>query len=272
MPKNELTKAEKTLLRKTFIRNNCIFLGANNINMQGRGFAFSMIPALQEYYKDDPEGYKEAFSRHLEFFNTHACCAGIVAGLAVAMEREKTTKGTVDGETISKIKTSLMGPLAGIGDSFFFNCLRIIAAGIGIGFCAQGNILGTLIFILIYGGSYLVLKYNLLVQSYVAGTKLIDKAFESGVIPLITKLAGIMGMIMVGAMVASNVRITIAAVPNIGGAPLEIQAILDRIAPGLLSLILWFVSLKAVKKGFSPMKLVLLILVACIALAALGVF
>ena len=52
-----------------------------------------------------------------------------------------------------------MGPTAGMFDSLFFNCLRIIAAGIGIGLCAEGSILGTLIFILLYGVTQSIVKY-----------------------------------------------------------------------------------------------------------------
>ena len=273
MPKGfELTAEERKLLRQTYVRNNCIFFAPNNIVMCGRGFALSMIPALKKFYANDQEGFNEAFSRHFEFFNTHACMAGLLAGLVVALEKEKAEKGTVEGGTISNIKASLMGPLAGIGDSFFFNCIRIIAAGIGIGFAQQGNILGAFIFILIYGGSYLVLKYYLLVAGYKVGTGLIDKAFSSGIIPLLTKLAGIMGMIMVGATIATNVNVVIAAKPVIGGASLDIQGILDGIAPGILSLIAWFITFKAVKKGLSPMKLVLIILGLCIVLSFIGVF
>ena len=33
------------------------------------GFEFMMIPALKKIYKDDPEKYKEALQRNLEFFN-----------------------------------------------------------------------------------------------------------------------------------------------------------------------------------------------------------
>ena len=52
------------------------------------------------------------------------------------------TRSSVDDDTIENIKVALMGPTAGIGDAFFFNCVRVIAAGIGIGLCAEGNLLG----------------------------------------------------------------------------------------------------------------------------------
>ena len=65
--------------------------------------------------------------------------------------KERKEKGTVDADTIESIKVALMGPAAGIGDAFFFNCVRVIAAGIGIGLAAQGNLLGSIIFAVIYG-------------------------------------------------------------------------------------------------------------------------
>ncbi len=45
-----------------------------------------------------------------------------------------------DVTAIDSIKTSLMGPLAGIGDSFFWGTLRLIATGVGTSFALQGNI------------------------------------------------------------------------------------------------------------------------------------
>ena len=39
-----------------------------------------------------------------------------------------------------------MGPLAGIGDSFMWGTLRIIATGIGTSLAMNGNILGPIFF------------------------------------------------------------------------------------------------------------------------------
>ena len=51
--------------------------------------------------------------------------------------------------TIDSIKTSLMGPLAGLGDSFFWGTLRLIATGVGTSLALQGNVLGPILFLLI---------------------------------------------------------------------------------------------------------------------------
>ena len=38
--------------------------------------------------------------------------------------------------------TSLMGPLSGVGDSFFQGTVRLIAFGLGISLAQQGSVLG----------------------------------------------------------------------------------------------------------------------------------
>lgn len=73
-----------------------------------------------------------------------------------------------------------MGPTAGIGDSFFFNCYRVIIAGLCIGLSANGSLLGVILFVLLYGGLLLVYKYIFLTAGYRYGTSLITEAFERG--------------------------------------------------------------------------------------------
>jgi fructoselysine and glucoselysine-specific PTS system IID component len=48
------------------------------------------------------------------------------------MEEENQRNPEFNEESINAIKTSLMGPLAGIGDSIFWGSLKVIAAGMGI--------------------------------------------------------------------------------------------------------------------------------------------
>lgn len=273
MSTNTLTKQEKKTMNQIFWRSGFIFASFNMVKMMGQGWGFAMIPAINEVYKDDEEARKKALLRNTEFFNCHACMLGFIMGLAYAMEKERASNPeAIEENTITSVKTALMGPLAGIGDSLFFNTIRIIAAGIGISLCAQGNILGSFIFILIYGGSFLVLKYVLIQTGYNMGANFIETAFKSGVINMITKAAATVGLIMVGAMVASMVNVNIALTLNMSGAELSLQSILDSIMPGLLSLVLIYFVVKLLRKGQKPAMIVLYLLIGCIALAAIGVF
>ncbi|MPN17250.1 PTS system mannose-specific EIID component [bioreactor metagenome] len=159
-----------------------------------------------------------------------------------------------------------------MGDAFFFNCVRVIAAGIAIGLCSAGNILGSLIFVALYGGSQVVARYYLLRAGYSLGTSFIDKVFESGLMDALTKSASVLGMIMVGAMVAAQVNVKLAWTISVGGTSVVVLDILNSIMPGILSVALVFGLMKLIKKGWSPVKLVLMILVGAILLAIPGIF
>ena len=243
-----------------FWNSRLVFSSFNMVKMEGNAFALTMDPALDELYKDKKEK-AEAMRRHDGFFNTHAVLFSLIAGITYALERQKKETGAVDDTTIENIKVALMGPTAGIGDAFFF-----------IGLCSQANILGVLLFILIYGGSQLAGSWYLLKTGYKYGTTFIDTIFSSGLMQALTKAASIMGITMVGAMVASSVKVKLAWTITIGEASVVVLDILDSIIPGILSIVLVFGLMKLIKKGYKPITLVFGILVISIVLAFFGIF
>ena len=107
---------------------------------------------------------------------------------------------------------------------------------------------------------------------YKYGTSFIDTVFNSGLMQSLTKAAGVMGITMVGAMVASSVNVKLAWTINVGEASVVVLDILDSIIPGLLSIVLVFVLMKLIKKGYKPLTLVFGILILSIVLAFLGIF
>ena len=272
MKKVELNKDEKKILRSMFFRSHLTFLSFNMAKMEANGFTITMAPALESIYKGDEEGKKEAIMRHQNFFNTHAVPFSFIAGLTYSMEKEHKEKGSIDGQTIDSIKTALMGPTAGMFDSLFFNCLRVIAAGIGIGLCAQGNILGTILFILLYGATQSVLKYVLLNLGYSFGTSFIDTVFKSGLMQALTKSASVLGLMMVGSMVATTVNVPLALTFEMQGASVVLGDIINSIFPGLLGVGLLFFLMKLIKKGVRPAQLIIGILVFSLAGAFIGLF
>lgn len=263
MAKFDFNAQEKKTLRSMFWNSGLVFASFNQVKMEGNCFCATMEPAISELYSD-PEERKAALKRHDGFFNTHAVLLSFIAGLTYALEKEKMTKGTVDDDTIESIKVALMGPTAGIGDAFFFNCLRVIAAGIAIGMCSVGNILGVFLFVLIYGGSQVLARYWLLRIGYTMGTGFIDSIFSSGLMNSITKSAAILGLGMVGALVATTVKVNLTLSLNIGQTSVELFGIIDSIMPGLLSIVLVFYLVSLIKKGVRPVTMVIGILVFCI--------
>lgn len=272
--KKELTPIEKKNLRKIFWKSGQMWADFTMVKMEGNTYAYAMLPVINEVYDGNEELKKEAFVRNTEFFNTHAAAAGLVFGLSYALERERSKNpDALPGEFITNIKTSLMGPLAAIGDSIFFNCIRVIAAGVGISLAEKGNHLGVLLFVLIYGGCFLTTKWVLLNLGYTVGTDAIAKVFKSGVIGSLSDAACIMGLIMVGSLVSSMVEIsTPLVIPMGAGAEMVVQDIFDGIMPGLLKLILVFIIIALVRKKVKPILIIFGILAISVLGAAVGIF
>lgn len=75
-------------------------------------------------------------------------------------QNANSEEGEFQTESISMIKTSLMGPFAGIGDSFFQGTIRIITFGIGLSFAQQGSILGPILAVLLFAIPSLLFAYK----------------------------------------------------------------------------------------------------------------
>ena len=131
---NEESVMTKDIFKKTFWRSFPLQACFCYERMQNVGFAYQMVPALKKLYPDKKEA-SEALKRHLAIFNTTPAIVSFITGAAIAMEEKfkkaKDAGEECDEESINAVKAALMGPLAGIGDSFFWGTFRIIGAGIG---------------------------------------------------------------------------------------------------------------------------------------------
>ena len=105
----------------------------------GVGYMFIMKPALDKIYKGDPEAYKDAMLRHLTPFITEPLMGACIHGLAIAMEEEKANGAAIEGQDIITMETSLMGPMAGLGDSIFWTTAIAIIKSIAIPLCMEGH-------------------------------------------------------------------------------------------------------------------------------------
>ena len=88
----------------------------------------------------------------------------------------------------------------------------------------------------------------------------------------LTKAAAILGLSMVGAMVASMVNVKLAWTIQVGQTSVVVLDVVNSIMPGILSVGLVFGLVALIKKGVRPVTLVLGILVLSVALAFFGIF
>lgn len=205
------------------------------------GFTYSIIPALKKIYGDDQGKLVDAYERHMsEYFNVTPYVGGLPLGVVLAMEEQNAQDPNFDTSAITGIKTALMGPLSAIGDTVFHATLRVIATAVVIGMASEGNLLGPLLFLLIFNIPQLIVRWWSLKSGYGMGTKLLEQAESSGIMEKITYAASVIGLAAIGAMTAFNVSLsTVLTIPNAaGGDPTQVQALLDTICPKLLPLAL----------------------------------
>lgn len=261
-------------MRKVFWRSFPLQASFNYERMQNVGFCYSLLPILRKLYPNK-EDLSAALKRHLSFFNTTPQVVTMITGACVAMEEENSKAeqegAHIDMESVTALKAALMGPVAGIGDSFFWGTFRVIAAGVGCGLASQGSILGAILFLLIFNVPALLARWYGLKLSYKSGVGFIDSMQESGTISLLTECAKVLGLCVVGAMIASMVSFATPLVITIGDASVELQAIFDQILPCILPLSLTFVCFGLLKRGVKTTSIMFGIIVLSIIGAFAGV-
>ncbi len=247
---NVLDNMSKNEFMSGFWRS-CGIQGCFNYErQQGIGFAYTMIPHLRRIYKDDDNGFKEALKRHVTFYNITPQMTTFVQGITVAMEEEAAQNKEFDPASINSVKTALMGPLSGIGDSIFWGTLRTIGLGIGLSFSMQGSILGPILFLLIHNIPGWYVRYKGLEIGYLEGMAFMESATDGGMLDTFSTAAKLLGATVVGSMISSMIKFSTTLTLNLGNyQTLSIQGIFDSIAPKLLPLSLAFSCFYLVRKG-----------------------
>jgi fructoselysine/glucoselysine PTS system EIID component len=249
----------KKVIRKVFFRSLAMEANFNFETWQNTGFAFSIIPVLKKIYTTKDSMVK-ALKRHLQFFNTTAHGSTLILGITAAMEEQNSQKNDFDEESINAVKLGLMGPLAGVFDSFFWGTLKVIAAGVGISLALNGNILGPILFLLIFNIPHIVLRYNLTFIGYNAGNKFLQNLAKSNFMDKLTSGASILGLMVIGAMPAMLMPITTPLKIGTSDSQVAVQSILDQLVPNMLPLALTFLVFYFVKRNVKTTWLLLGIL------------
>ena len=268
-----LSKEERKMLRKAFWRSFTLYAAVSPAKQGASGFCYSMMPFIDSFYKDKPEEKKAALVRSMSYFNTTIPCSTFIMGLTASMEKKNSEQEDFDANSINAVKSSLMGPLAGIGDSIFWGVLRVIAAGIAVGLGMSGNILAPVVFLLLFNVPSILIRYYGTFLGYRLGSEYIQKMYESGLMSILTKCASIVGLVMVGGMTAGMVMFQSKfELMMEGSSILNLQSMLDQIFVGIVPLgltLLCYYLLK--KKNISVTMLIIGVILLGILLSCLGI-
>lgn len=251
----------KKTLDRTFWRSFPLQGCFNYERQQAVGWIYSLVPGLEEIYAGDSEGLKAALVRHTSFYNTSPQCTTLIQGVVLAMEEQR-----MDGDAIVAVRTALIGPLAGIGDSLFWGTLRTVGLGIGIELALAGNYLGPILFWLIHNIPHFLFRHYGLKWGYEKGMAFLSDAAGTGAISDITDATKIVGNVVVGAMIASMVNFSTSITLRFGSVAYPIQSMFDALMPKLLPLGLTFGCYYMMKKGVRTTWIMFGLIVAAILL------
>ena len=155
--------------------------------MQSLGFFYSISPAIKAINENE-EDLKEAYKRHLEFFNTNPYMAPAIIGAAIKLEEQGASS-----EEIKELKNGLMGAYGAVGDSLFWGSLRPLAAIIGVAVALKGSLWAPIVFLTIYNLPHIFMRCYGLFKGYKMGVGVIGAIKE---LDILTKVQRIRGLIL----------------------------------------------------------------------------
>lgn len=266
-----MTKSNYKLTKKDFnqINRRSLFgfqLGWNYERMQGSGYLYTILPQLRKMYGDGTPELKAMMKTHSQFFNTSNFLNTIVTGIDMAIEEEE---GIVGRESVAGIKVGLMGPFAAIGDSIFGALLPTIFGALAANMAVNGNPIGAFIWMLV-NFAVMFFRWKQLEIAHKEGVSLVTTMQSQ--LSAITDAATLLGVFMVGALVATMINVRLSWTPSIGDLVVDVQNNVDMIMPRLLpaaivGAVYWLLG----KKNITSTKAIFIVLVVSIALSALGV-
>ncbi|KXA41427.1 MULTISPECIES: PTS system mannose/fructose/sorbose family transporter subunit IID [Staphylococcus] len=241
-------------------------LGWNYERMQASGYLYTILPQLRKIYGDGTPELKEMMKTHTQFFNTSNFFNTIIMGIDIAMEEKEKVKAK---DSVQGLKVGLMGPFAAIGDSIFASLIPTIFGALAANMAINGNPIGAFIW-LAAQIAVMVFRWKQLEFAYKEGVSLVTTMQHR--LENLTNAATLLGVFMVGALVATMIKVKFAWMLHIGKLTIDVQNNIDMILPKLLPLgivlaIYWLLG----RNKMSSTKAIFIVLVVSIILSALGI-
>ena len=237
--------------------------------LQAPGFFYAISPVLVKLYGDNPEELTAACKRHMQFYNSEPYCGLAIHGITLALEEERANGAPISDEAINSLKTGLMGPLAGLGDSVRAGTIAPIVTAFCISIGQTGNLIAPFLLEGILVAIVWPFAIWLLKKSYHTGKEGIQEIFSSGKLNWITTMTSTLGGITLGALAASYVTLSSPLEFVLGkGSKIALQAdVLDVILKNILPLSMVLLSVYLLNKKVSAVKIILILAAVC----ALGI-
>lgn len=245
-------------------------------SMLGNAVGHAMTPVIDELYENGSEEKKAALKRSIALFNTEAQvgseCVGVFCGLEEAM-----ANGECNEETITAVKVALIGPTSAIGDSLWVGTIIPLLLTVAMTITNMGGAMlyvGPLAYAVGYPVLTAIISKKLWDLGYKAGLDGVHQFMSSGKLDKLTEAMTVLGLIVVGALTASNVSVYVPVLitpPGGEAAAIDLDTLINNIFPGLLGLLMTLLVYKLyAKKKVSPLAIMGIIFVISLALCGLG--
>lgn len=216
------------------------FFSHSNYNyerLQGSGMLQSMSHLPEKLYPGNQEEQQKFMKRHMSFYNTEPHFGGIVNGMVIAMEEERANGAELTDDAINSVKTGLMGPMAGIGDTLWQGTLQPILLAVGISMAAAGSVMGAGVYALLMFAIMTGIGYYMYMTGYKTGKNGVEAIMSGGKMKQLIAAASIMGATVLGSLTASYVAVQSSLILTIDETELALQTdVLDQLLLGILPL------------------------------------
>ena len=249
----------QVLVRYVLSRQTCF----NYETMQSGPWVWSMLPAMKKMYTDDEIAKKN--ESYFKFLNCHPWFGQLILMANLAIESTKDENAT---ETALDVRTSLMGPLAGLGDAIVWVLLPTVVGAIAGYQAQQGSLVGMVVAMAANIALWLLFWF-LAFPVYRKGVSFITSKAAS--LRNLTEVCSILGIIVLGAMVATTVDVQFALTWTVGDLTQNLNDLLNTIIPCFgnvitVAALYWALGKKGIKSG----NLIWIVIIVAIVLGAIG--
>ena len=236
------------------------------------GWTAGALPALQYLYEGRPEELKAALKRTRDYWLCEQTFGSLVYGIYLSMEEKYANGADFDPEMIRTVKSSLMGPVSGMGDSIMGSTLRQICLLFFLAYALEGHAWAPLAFFCFYTfvvcAPLFALFFN---KGYELGRDAISKLLGSPWVKAITSAAAVMAMVIMGAMTCKYTSFALNYVYEWQGVQVALNDKIEAAVPGILVLGATFLYYYLVGKKVNYIWIILGTFVVCLLLTLLGI-
>lgn len=196
----------------------------------------------------------------------------IVDNTSDALELVKNVKD-VDHVNLGNMKLTsertMITPSLAVSEKEKEQIHEMVAAGAEV---KSGNILGAVIYFLLYTAIHFITKILGGKYGYKMGTKFLENSEENHLMDKLSMGASILGMTVIGAMIGTMVSLQTTLSFTLAGTETTLQSIFDQIFPGILPLGATFLCVALFNKNVKTIHIILGIFVLCILGCMIGIF